>query len=230
MKRLLLLSVCMVAGGLAVRAADVGDPIFPVDMNDKARAELIYEHLRHDMDNKGPGDAVQKLNADTYTARLHTDVGKQAYLDFDLGGMNPSGGDFGFYGGVGLRMLMLDEPSWRMSGVLQGHYAPSLSGKVGGTKNAGYHLWDADAALLLSGKLPIDQQMIIVPYAGPAMSLIRLDGHDSADHSIKVSEDEKSPIGAVVGVALRLPANNSFRIEGRYFGGSFERDVFLDIS
>ena len=217
-KKLMLAGVAVTTVALHGWANDVGDPIFPVDLDNKARAELIYENYNRtsDLDIGNNPTREQKIDGDIFMLRMHTDVQKNASLDFDVGAIDPNGGDFGFIGGVGLRLLMLDEPSWRLSAMVQGHYAPSLSGEVGGVESD-FDLWTADAALLASFKLNVDDQLTAMPYVGPMLSIQRIDGDSTTGSDESISSEESEIIGAVVGVAFKLPGANSIRIEGRYF-------------
>lgn len=217
----LLLGAGLMAGAVITRAADVGDPVFPLDLQDKARAEVIYEHLNRktDLDVGTNPTKEQKVQGDIFMARIHTDVGSTANLDFDLGGIGPSGSDFGFYVGLGIRMLVIDQDSWRLSAVAQGHYAPSLSGEVGGIQSD-YHIWNADAELLLSGKIPLVGQVTVVPYIGPGVSIQRLDGESTTGSKEDISAQEKQVFGGVAGVSLNLDGGHTIRFEGRLFGSA----------
>lgn len=189
----------MVAAG-SVRAADSGDPVLPVDLAGKARAEIIYEARDRELDDGGT------FEADVFTLRAHTEVGEYAYLDFDLGGINPSGGDLEFYGGLGLRYIAYEGVAFRLSPFVQFHYAPAL--EVDGVKYD--DLFDVDAGLLLAGKWRIDDQLSIMPYAGPVVSLVRLNGDNDA------SEDQS--FVAVAGISLLMPGHNTFRVEAQLTG------------
>lgn len=184
-----------------IYAADAGDPVFPVDMNRKARAELIYESRERDLDNGIVFDA------DAYTLRLHTDVGPYAYLDFDLGAISPAGGDAAFYGGVGLRYLAYDSGTCRLMPFVQGHYASDVELDSAEYKD----LIDIDAGLLLSGTLVLGDQLAIMPYAGPAFSAVRLSGDGNED------AEEDTPVGVIAGVGFKMPGANTFRFEAQYF-------------
>jgi len=197
--RVLVFSLFAGATGYQVRAADAGDPVFPIDLNNKARAELLYENRQRELDNG------LKLKADVFLLRMHTDVGQHAYLDFDVGMIGPQGGDYEFYGGIGLRFLAYDSAEWRISPYAQIHYAPSLE-----VKSVEYDdLIDADAGLLVAYKWKPNDQLTVMPYAGPALSIIRLSGD--------VDADEDQLFGFVTGVSLQMPGLNSFRIEAQFF-------------
>jgi len=182
-------------------AADAGDSVFPVDLDRKARAELIYESRERDLDAGG------SFEADVFTLRIHTDVGPYASLDFDLGAISPSGGDAEFYGGAGLRFLAYDGDNVRLIPFAQGHYAPGI--EADGAKYE--DLIDFDGGLLLAGKIEVDDSLSILPYAGPAFSLLRLSGDGNAD------AEADTPVGAVAGIALKMPGQNTFRFEAQYF-------------
>lgn len=197
-----VVSMCawVFGGGLAVYGADAGDMIFPSDIeNYKARAELVYENRQRDLDNG------VNMKLDAYYVRIHTDLGKAAYLDFDLGGIEPDGGDLEFYGGIGLRFLAYDSDTWRFGPFAQVHYTPSFTLKSTEYDDA----LDADAGLLVTYKLKINDQLTLMPYAGPALSIIRLNGD--------VDAEEDQVFGGVAGISLMMPGQNSFRIEAQYY-------------
>jgi hypothetical protein len=50
-----------------------------------------------------------------------------------------------------------------------------------------------------------------MPYVGPVLSILRLDG----DQDFDARED--NVLGAAAGIGLALPGNNSIRLEARYF-------------
>lgn len=230
MKKLVLVGLGILGGAAGACAADAGDPVFPKDLGNKARIEFVYDFLSResDVDVGANPTREEKLEADIFLLRIHTDVEKSAFLDFDIGAMEPRGGDFGFYGGLGLRLLVLDQPSWRISAEGQGHYAPDLSGEVGGVESE-FDFWNADAALLLSGKFGVQDQLRIMPYLGPMLGVQRLDGESTTGSEEDVSAEEKDILGGVAGLSLLLPGNNSIRLEGRYFG-NFEGSVAAGIA
>ena len=194
------LGLVMIGRTASVFAADAGDPIFPSDIvNYKARAEFIYENRQRDLDNG------LELQADVFMLRIHTDVGQSANLDFDLGAIDPTGGDLEFYGGIGLRMLAYDGESFRLSPYLQAHYAPSFILDEVEYDDA----IDGDAGLLFAYKIKLDKDLMIMPYAGPALSIIQLSGDADAG--------EDNVFGGVVGVSLLMPGQNSFRVEAQIF-------------
>lgn len=203
MKRILcMIFMVAVLGPMTPPAwsTDAGDPVFPVDLGNKARAELIYGSQERDLDTGA------RFKADVFLLRLHTEVAEYSSLDFDLGGISPSGGDFEFYGGVGLRLLAYDGDTYRISPYAQVHYAPTVE-----IKGASYNdLIHADAGLLFAAKWTLNDQLAIMPYAGPALSILRMSG-DGSD------PEEDNLFGAVGGVSLHMPGMNTFRIEVQYF-------------
>jgi len=203
MKRMtVMVALCglVAGGGLSSYAADAGDLIFPKDIvNYKARAELIYEHRQREL------DVGTDLSLDAYYVRIHTDLGRTAYLDFDLGGIEPEGGDLEFYGGIGLRFLAYDSETWRVGPFAQIHYAPSFT-----LKDVEYDdAIDADGGLLFTYKVKLNDQLTLMPYAGPILSIIRLSGDEDAD--------EDQTFGAVTGLSLQMPGQNTFRFEAQFF-------------
>jgi hypothetical protein len=190
------------AAASAAMASDVGDPVFPVDMKEKARAEIIYENMQRDLDVDGE---TYGFESDMYFVRMHTDLGQFAYLDFDVGYMDPSDGSGAFYGGVGLRYLVYDAEAYRLAAHIQGHYAPSLE-----IEEEDADFWSVDGGITLAGKIRVDEQLTIVPYAGPVVSTINLDG-DAVDGG------EDQVFGGVAGLSLNLREQNTIRIEARVF-------------
>jgi len=190
----------MVTGGISAYAADAGDLIFPADIeNYKARAEFVYEHREREL------DVGTDLSLDAYYLRIHTDLGKTAYLDFDLGGIEPDGGDLEFYGGIGLRFMAYDSELWRVGPFAQVHYAPSFTVEEVEYDDA----IDADGGLLVTRKIKLNDQLTLLPYAGPILSIIRLNGD--------VDADEDQTFGAVTGLSLQMPGQNTFRVEAQFY-------------
>ena len=223
-RSMLIATAALAASGMAVRAMDAGDALFPKDMNELSRAEVIYENLGRDMlaDYGTVSDKKFRLDGDAIYLRVHTDLGKTAYLDFDLGTYGPNDSDNAFLGGVGLRYLIYDEESWRLSAAAQAHYAPNLEGEVGGAKNTEYDLWNADAALLLSAKIPVVDEVTLFPYIGPQISTVQIDGDMPIGGGKQdLSADEDSALGLVVGLSAQIPGWHTLRIEGRYYGDQF---------
>jgi hypothetical protein len=187
-------------------AADAGDPVYPLDMNEKIRAEVVYENVQRDVEFPS-GEGEGEVEADAYYLRIHTDVGRYAYLDFDLGGLDPQAGNVAFYGGVGLRAMVYDGDVLRLGAFGQLHYAPNIEGEG----DAEFDWLDGDAGFLVAAKLKLEKELTIIPYAGPVFSFVRLDGDRD------VEAEESNPIGGAVGLSLGLPGGNGLRVEARIF-------------
>ena len=204
MKRIVaLLSLALVSTPLL--ADDAGDAIFPIDQHDKARASLLYQNLQRDLEITSDalkGESVE-LDADVYALRLNSDLGEYGQLDFDLGGID-AGGDLAFYGGIGLRYLAYDAASWRASAYGQIHYAPDI-----GEDDVDADLLTADTGILLTYKGLSGEQLSVLPYAGPALSIIDLSGD--------VDAEQETNFGGVAGLALQFPGGNGLRFEGQFF-------------
>lgn len=193
------------------RAADVGDPVFPDDLKGKARAELIYQNFQRELDVDVENfDGEADLEADVFMLRLHSDVGQFATLDFDIGGLD-AGEDYTLYAGVGLRYLAYDSQDWRISTFLQGHYAPDAS-----DEGVEFDLIDADFGALISRKIVIDDQLTLMPYAGPALSIIRVDG-DFNDVDLSFDAEEDSIIGLIAGLSIQMRGMNGIRLEAQLY-------------
>jgi hypothetical protein len=200
-------------GAQAARAADVGDLIFPADLGDATRAELIYENVTRGMDaSQGGRDFEADFEADLVFLRIHTGVGPSASLDFDVGTVNPSGGDYALYGGAGLRYLAYDAGVWRCGAFAQIHYGYQLEAEDAGPDGADTgeaDLLDVDAGVLVSGNFDLGGQIGLMPYAGPIFSKSDLDGDAGFD-----AEEDQS-FGAAVGLGLRFAGGNGIRAEAR---------------
>ncbi len=189
----------LIAAGALSALADAGDPVFPVDLDDKTRAEIIYNKWNRDLDTGG------EIDGDIYMLRLHSDVGQFANLDFDLGGLDLSDGDLSFYGGIGLRYLAYDGDTWRVSPYAQGHYSPNPT-----VRGADYDdLIEADGGVNFAFKIQLDQDLTLMPYLGPALSIIRLSGDEDVE--------EDNVLGAVAGASLQMPGHNSIRLELQFY-------------
>lgn len=190
------------------QAADVGATTLPKDHFNKAHAELIYESVDRDLDHG-------TLEADALYLRMHTAVGQTATLDFDLGGLDTQGADAALYGGVGLRYLVYDAPTWRIGAHLQVHYAPDIE-----TDTESADLLEVDGGVSLLGRIQLAEDLVLMPYVGPIFSIVRLDGDAEVDGGRESFDaEEDSPIGLAAGLALQLPEGNTLRIEARAFDG-----------
>lgn len=228
MKKILPMLVAAVAlTAIPALARDAGDPVFPLDLNDKARAEILYQDWQRDLVVSGDevdGDA--EFAADVFMLRIHTAVGQYAFLDFDVGGLDPAGGDLAFYGGVGLRYLAYDSEKWRMSAFGQVHYAPDAEGRMpvevegqSGKAKASFDVLDADAGVLLALKQELGDQLTLMPYLGPALSIIRINGDAETPGGGEVDFDgeEDQVLGLIAGLALEMPGRNGIRFEAQIF-------------
>lgn len=195
-----------------VLAADAGDPIFPLDVKDRARSGVVFESIKRGVDLTSGTDFSGPVKADALYFRFNTDVGQMATLDLDLGALNPKGGDYSYFVGAGARFLAYDTEAMRVSLLAQIHYSPIDAKKDG--VDLEYDYIEAEGGVLFSLKLPVENQMTFMPYAGPMLSLVRLDGE--ADE-VDFDAEEKNLFGAVAGLALKLKENHSLRGEIRYF-------------
>ncbi len=228
MKRFnLFMMVLVMAWGFSFtpqsQAADSGDLIYPRDVGVKARAELGYESLRRDVKiTSEDGDPVETFDADVFFLRMQTGVGPDARMDFDVGLMD-SGRSLRWFGGVGLRFLAYRHEDFRVGTFAQVRYAPDLKGRMdlpaGDRTPVDHDLIEADAGILFGYLLRLGDQLTITPYAGPVLSIVRLDGDfrnpEGAKEDFKAREDNL--FGGAAGLALQLPGQNSIRFEGRYF-------------
>jgi hypothetical protein len=200
-------------GASSIRATDVGDLVFPVDLGDSTRAELVYEDVTRGMDaSEGGSDFNTDFEADLIYVRIHTSVGPSASLDFDAGAINPSGGQYAPYGGVGLRYLAYQADAWRCGAFAQVHYGYQLEADdVGpdGTDTGEADLLDVDAGVLLSGNFEVGGQLSLMPYAGPIYSTSDLNGDGGFD------AEQEQEFGAAVGLGFRFAGGNSIRAEAR---------------
>lgn len=218
-----LLAFCASTG--ATYAGDVGAPILPQDHRNKQHWELVYEDISRDLDDvDGPLNAGETLEGDALFVRFHTDLGQAATMDFDLGGLDISGADIALYGGLGLRFLVYDQPAWRLGAHLQVHYAPgieverSAAGVLPADSSLDYDLLEVDGGVTFAGKIRLDDQLTIMPYIGPVLSVVSLDGDaESSGAKANVDAGEDNVLGAVAGVALILPEGNTLRVEARVF-------------
>lgn len=227
MKKIVLLPItAVIAWSLSFvpsgQAADSGDLIYPRDVGVKARAELGYENLRRDVEiTSEPGDPVETFDADVFFLRMQTDVGPEARMDFDVGLMD-SGRSLRWFGGVGLRFLAYRHQDFRVGTFAQVRYAPGLKGRIDlpgqGRTEVDHDLIEADAGILFGYLFKLGDQLTITPYAGPVLSIVRLDGDYRAEGGkMNFRAREDNLFGGAAGLALHLPGMNSIRFEGRYF-------------
>lgn len=198
----------------AALAADVGAPIVPKDHFPKEHWEIVYENVNRDLDG---GRGAGSLEADALYVRFHTGLGQTATMDFDLGMYNASGADAALYAGIGLRYLVYDGEVWRAGAHLQVHYAPGIE-QDRGAAELDYDLLEVDGGVTLAAKLKLDEQLTLMPYAGPVLSVLDLDGDiEVAGTRRNLDAEEDHVLGALVGIALVLPEQHTLRIEARVF-------------
>ncbi len=136
--------------------------------------------------------------------------------------MSAGSGSHQLMGGVGLRFLAFEHESWRGGAFGQVRYAPDLSDRVdlnGGRERVKYDLVEADAGFLVSYRLRLFDQFNVTPYAGPALSIVRLSGDVQEDDGrSRFRADEDQILGGVLGLGLEFQGANGLRFETRYFG------------
>jgi len=203
---------------LQVMAADAGDPIFPMELREKSRMSVVYESINRGLEVTTGPDATRTIKADTLYLRVHNEIGQTASVDVDIGAINPKGGDYDYYVGAGLRMLVIDTDPMRISVFAQLHYSP-IEIKSGGTKTD-FDYFEGDGGVIFALKVPVDNQVVFMPYLGPVISIVRLDG-DVRDTLTGVKSDydaeEKNLLGIAGGLSLKLKENHTIRAEIRYF-------------
>ena len=209
-----LVAIC---GSAAVSlAADSGDAIFPIDLKDQNRIEVIYENIDREINVTSGPDGTGTFDADTLYIRFHTPVGTAASFDIDLGGLNPKGGDLDWYAGAGIRYLAFDTEALRVAIFAQGHYSPVQADEHG--LKTKYDYFEGEGGVLFNGKIEFQEQLTFMPYIGPVLSMVSLDG-DVSDDTGKADFDaeEESMFGLAAGVTLKMEENHSVRVETRYF-------------
>jgi len=222
MKKLVAFCVAgVVMAGLAAQANDAGDLVFPADYPSyKVRAELMYENLQRDIQVTSPSRVKESLSADVFAIRLHTDIGRVARLDFDLGAMSAGSGSHKLLGGVGLRFLAFEHEAWRGGAFGQVRYSPDLTDRLdlgAGNERVRYDLVEADAGFLVAYRLRLADQFNVVPYAGPVLSIVRLSGDVREADGGRFRAEEDQILGVAVGLGLEFQGMNGLRFEARYF-------------
>lgn len=221
MKRLVLFCcVGFLCAGFPARANDAGDLVFAMDYPHKARAELMYENMQRDISITTPAGFKDSLDADVFALRVHTDLGRAARLDFDIGAMSAGSGSHKLMGGVGLRFLAFEHEAWRGGAFGQVRYAPNLTDRVdlgAGDERVKYDLVEADAGFLVAYRLRLADQFNVVPYAGPVVSIVRLSGDVREEDGGRFRAEEDQILGAALGLGLEFQGMNGIRFETRYF-------------
>ena len=77
-----------------------------------------------------------------------------------------------------------------------------------------YDLWEIDGGILWNGRIRLADDLLFIPYAGPALSTLSLDGEVGEED---FDADADQVFGAVAGLAFELPEGHTFRIEARWF-------------
>ena len=208
-----------------VFAADGGDAIFPIDLKDQTRVEAIYENLDRDVNVTSGPKGEGTFEADTIYLRIHTPVGRMASLDIDLGGLNPKAGEFDYYVGGGIRYLAYDSDPVRVAIFAQLHYSPVEADQSDGKLE--YDYVEGEGGVLFNGKINIQDQLVVMPYIGPVISIVRLDGDASfttvgannqqVTTKVDFDAEEDTMFGIVFGGTLKMLENHSVRLEARYF-------------
>lgn len=219
-KIMTVMSAGLLLAGLSAHANDAGDLVFPADYPHKVRAELLYENLQRGIKVTAPDRLDVDLDADVFAVRLHTDIGRVARMDFDVGAMSAGSGSHKLMGGVGLRFLAFEHEAWRGGAFGQVRYAPDLNDTVdlgAGRTRVEYDLVEADAGFLVAYRLRIADQFNVSPYAGPVVSIVRLSGDARDAEGGRFKADEDQLLGAALGVGLEFMGGNGLRFETRYF-------------
>lgn len=219
----IILSVCgcavlAVAIVSTVHAANVGDQILPLDLKGKSRYAVVYDNVSRDVDVTSGPARLSKIEYDALYLRVHTDIGEAASLDLDVGGLNPSGGDITYYVGGGFRLLAYDSTASRLSLMAQIHYAPVDTEADGA--DVSYDMVEIEGGAFLSRKISVDQQLTIMPYAGPVVSVVKLDGDTKqSGANTDFDAEEDTLIGLAAGLTAHLRDQHSMQFEVRYFDG-----------
>lgn len=197
----------------AAWAANMGDQLFPFDLKDKARSGVVYENVARDIEVTSDSAKLKKVEYDALYLRINTDIGDSAYLDFDVGGADVSGGDTTYYVGAGLRLLAFDSQHARATATVQLHYLPMEFKRHGVSYDADFV--EVEGGMFLGLKSQIAGQMQVIPYVGPVVSVVRLDG-DAAGADFDA--EEENLLGVAAGVSLHLREQHGVQAELRYFG------------
>ena len=218
MKRYLLCAGLI--GSMAAQAADSGGLIFAGDHPRMARTEFVYERAQRDIrvTSESP-DRVVGWDVDAYVLRLQTEVGPWTRLDFDVGAL--SADNDRLFGGVGLRYRAFEIENWRGGAHTVFRYADDVRDRVrlaDGTGEAKYDLVEVDAGFTVGYRLNVADQFDVMPYLGPALSILRLSGDvevGGGKRRFRAKEDQI--IGVAAGVSLDFYETNGLRFEVRYF-------------
>jgi hypothetical protein len=212
---LFVLALVMLASTAAL-AANVGDQILPLDLKGKSRYAVVYDNADRNVDITSGPAALSKVDYDALYLRIHTDVGEIASLDLDAGGLNPSGGDVTYYVGAGFRLLVFDADAARLTAMAQVHYAPIDADKD--REDASYDFVEIETGAFVSRKIKVEKQLTLMPYIGPVVSVVKLDGDAKvAGVSQDFDAEEDTLIGVAAGLTAHLRDQHSMQVEVRYF-------------
>ena len=209
---------------LATQANDAGDLVFPSDFTDYTRWEARYENLHRDIQitSESPR-ADDRLNADILALKVSAGWIPNVRLDFEVGGMQTDTGSPGILGGAGLRYLAFDHGPWRVGLFGQLQYVANLSDNQDlvevGNVDVEYDLIEVDAGALASYRFRVADQFALVPYAGPLLSLMRMNGdiQESTRSGQSYEAKENQFLGAALGVNMESQGVNGIRLEMRLF-------------
>lgn len=215
-RKLLWIVATILAVAGTVKAANIGDQILPLDLKGKARYAVVYDNVSRNVDVTSGPASISKIDYDALYLRIHTDVGEVASLDLDLGGLNPSGGDLTYYVGGGLRLLAYDSEAARLTMMAQIHYAPIEVERD--SQNFDYDMVEVEGGAFLSRKFNVDKQLNFIPYIGPIVSVVKLDGDTNpGGGSREFDAEEDTLIGVAAGITAHLRDQHSMQLEMRYF-------------
>jgi hypothetical protein len=211
---LIIVSILLAVFAIEVLGGDAGDLVYPIDLEDRDRVEVIYERVRREVDVE-PSRIDADPDADVLFLRLHTDVGEFANLAIDAGVLNSDRTEYTPYLGGGLRYLVYDQIAWRIGAFAQVHYARD----VAASSDVEYRYTEAETGVLFGRKYIVLGQIGFVPYAGPIFSLVRIDGDERGDDRQwrDFDGDERNAVGGVVGASFQMQGMNGFRVEARIF-------------
>lgn len=199
-----------------VRAANIGDQILPLDLKGKVRYAVVYDNVSRDVDVTSGPASISQIDYDALYLRIHTDIGEVASLDLDLGGLNPSGGDLTYYVGAGLRLLAYNSEAARLTMMAQIHYAPIDVER--NNENLDYDFVEVETGAYLSRKFNVEKQLVFMPYIGPVVSVVKLDGDTNlGGGSRDFDAEEDTLIGVAAGITAHLRDQHSMQLEMRYF-------------
>lgn len=222
-----ILSIAFLAGILtpfAARAHDAGDLVFPMDYNGLARLEVRYENLQRGL--RITSESPQQdsdLNADVFALALHSSIIPNARLDFEVGALDAGSGSYAPLLGAGVRFVAFDHGPWRIGTFGQLVFLSNVEQQQDladvGDVDVEHNWIEASAGALASYRFRLADHFALVPYAGPMISLLRLDGEikesERDGQDFKAKEDQF--FGAAAGLALETLGMNGIRFEIQLF-------------